>query len=109
MAMNSIAALTSQKAMQNIPKRDGHEDADARRFNNCDPLTWPMVLTPEQIALIYQRSVGAVKKACQQHRFLPAPYQIKPFRWRKVDVLRDVEGARGFQNGRRIGSPPLRS
>lgn len=64
-------------------------------FNVADHATWPVVLTPEQVSAIYTRSVGAIKKACQTHRFLPAPYQRHPYRWRKVDVLRDVEGARG--------------
>jgi hypothetical protein len=64
-------------------------------FNTADPSTWPVTLTPEHVAAIYHRSVGAVKKACQLHRFVPAPFQKYPFRWRRVDVLRDVEGARG--------------
>jgi hypothetical protein len=64
-------------------------------FNATDPATWPLVLTADQVAAIYQRPVGGLKKACQQHRFVPAPYQRQPYRWRKADVLRDVEGGRG--------------
>ena len=64
-------------------------------FNTADPTTWPVTLTPDHVAAIYHRSVGAVKKACQLHRFVPAPFQKYPFRWRRVDVLRHVEGARG--------------
>lgn len=63
-------------------------------FNALDEATWPPVLTAEQISAIYQRSILAVKKACQQHRFHPAPYQTKPYRWRKSEVLRDVDGIR---------------
>jgi hypothetical protein len=63
-------------------------------FNAADPATWPLVLTADQVAAIYQRPVGGIKKACQQHRFVPAPFQRRPTRWRKADVLRDVEGGR---------------
>jgi hypothetical protein len=71
-------------------------------FNSCDPGSWPVVLTAEQVAAIYQRSVGGVKKKCQEHTFVPAPYQKQPYRWRKADVVRDVEGARGGSL-RRVG------
>jgi len=64
-------------------------------FDVTDAKTWPMVLNAEQVAAIYQRSVLAVKKACQQDRFIPAPFQVRPYRFRKVDVLRHIEGARG--------------
>lgn len=61
-------------------------------FNALEPSTWPLVLTAEQVAAIYQRPILGLKKACQLHRFLPAPYKTHPYRWRKVAVLRDVEG-----------------
>jgi hypothetical protein len=54
-----------------------------------------MTLTAEQVAAIYQRKVGGVKKLCQQRTFVPAPFQKHPYRWRKVEVVRHVEGARG--------------
>lgn len=63
-------------------------------FTPLDAATWPLVLTAEQVAAIYQRSVLGLKKSCQQQRFIPAPFRTKPYRWRRVDVLRDVEGAR---------------
>lgn len=66
-----------------------------RPFDPGDPSTWAMTLTAEQIALVYQRKVGGIKKACQQGSFRPAPFETHPYRWRKVDVLRHVEGARG--------------
>lgn len=68
-------------------------------FSAADPATWPLTLTVDQIAAIYQRPVGGIKKACSQHRFHPAPFQ-KPYRWRKADVLRDL------QSGREV--PPIR-
>ena len=72
-------------------------------FSPCDPSTWCATLTVEQIAAIYQRSVGGVRKAVQLGRFQPVPFQVQPYRWRKVDVLRQLEGARGFASGRRVG------
>lgn len=64
-------------------------------FSPCDPATWPVVLTAEEVAAVYRREVGGLRKACQAHGFVPAPFQTHPYRWRKVDVLRHVEGARG--------------
>lgn len=71
-------------------------------FNVIDTATWPTVLGPDQIAAIYQRSVMAVKKACQRGDFRPAPFKVRPYRWRRVDVLRDVEGSRGFHQLQRV-------
>lgn len=61
-------------------------------FDPRDPSTWLPTLTAEQVAAIYQRPVGGIKKSCQLGRFHPAPFQTKPYRWRKSAVLRDVEG-----------------
>ena len=68
-----------------------------RVFDANDTATWPITLTVHQVALIYQRAVGGVRKSCQLHRFVPAPFMVQPYRWRKVDVVRHVEGARGLQ------------
>jgi hypothetical protein len=64
-------------------------------FNPCDPSTWPLALTALQVSAIYQRPVGGVKKCCSRGTFVPAPFLKQPYRWRKADVLRHVEGARG--------------
>jgi len=71
-------------------------------FNTADSSTWPLTLTAEQVAAIYQRPVGGLKKACQTHRFVPAPFRTHPLRWRRADVLRDVEGARASAHLRRV-------
>lgn len=65
-------------------------------FNVADDSTWPIVLTADQVAAIYQRPVGGIKKACQLGRFVPAPFQSHPYRWRKADVIRQVLGGRVF-------------
>lgn len=69
-------------------------------FNALDRSTWADVMTADEVAVIYRCvSVPALKKACQRGVFQPAPYQKHPYRWRKSDVLRDLEG--GFQIRRR--------
>lgn len=65
-------------------------------FNPLDDATWPKAMTADQVAAIYQRPVGGVKKACQKHHFIPAPYKVQPYRWRKADVIRDLEGGRAL-------------
>lgn len=61
-------------------------------FSITDRATWPEVLTSEQVAAIYQRKVGGLKKACQERTMVPAPFQTHPYRWRKADVLRHIDG-----------------
>ncbi len=63
-------------------------------FSVADTATWPMVLSVAQVAAIYGRQVGGVAKHCQQGRFVPAPFLTRPFRFRKADVVRHVEGGR---------------
>lgn len=63
-------------------------------FSPCDVSTWPLLLTADQIAAIWQRPVGGIKKQCQHNAFLPAPCEKQPYRWRKVDVVRYLEGGR---------------
>jgi hypothetical protein len=57
-----------------------------------------MVLRIEDVAVIYRRTVLAIRHACKpssKTRFNPAPFQKHPLRWRKADVIRHVQGARG--------------
>lgn len=59
-------------------------------FDPCDDRTWPYLLTVEEIAMIWRRSVGGIKKQCQLLRFRPAPFETQPYRWRKSDVQRQL-------------------
>lgn len=66
-------------------------------FDPSDAATWPLVLTIRQVALIYQQSEGSIRqhlKPSHGATFTPAPFKRGPYRWRKADVLRDVQGAR---------------
>lgn len=67
----------------------------SQSFDIANADTWPLILTAEQVAAIYQRGIYGLKKACQLHRFVPAPFQKQPYRWRKADLLRHIEGGRG--------------
>lgn len=70
-------------------------------FDPRDPSTWLPMLTLQQVAAIYQRPEGGVRKAAYLNRFQPAPAHRHPLRWRKVDVERDCDGGRGSL--RRVG------
>lgn len=72
-----------------------------RDFDPCDSATWPVVLTAQQVAVIFHRSVMGLKKACQRNRFLPAPFQTGPYLWRRSDVLRRVDNS--HHSLRRVG------
>jgi hypothetical protein len=64
-------------------------------FSVADQSTWPLVMFIEQIAELYGRSAKAIRTHCDQGRFIPAPFINRPYRWRRADVVRHVEGARG--------------
>lgn len=59
-------------------------------FLVTDPATWPPVLLADEVAAIFQRKVGGLKKSVQRHRFSPRPFEVKPYRWRRSDVIRVV-------------------
>lgn len=72
------------------------------KFTATNSATWPATLTVYMVAAIYPtRTVSGIRKKCQQRTFVPAPMlgpdgkPERPYAWRKVDVLRRVEGARG--------------
>lgn len=70
-------------------------------FTPTDRSTWNEVLIASEIAAIYRRAVGGVKKACQEHTFTPQPWKKSPWRWRRADVLRDLDGPRAWSTPRR--------
>ena len=64
-------------------------------FNVADEATWPVVMSIDQVAELYGRTVRAIRASSEQGRMVPAPFLNRPFRWRKVDVQRHCDGARG--------------
>lgn len=77
-------------------------------FTATDPATWPATLDVYMVAAIYPtRTVSGIRKSVQARTFVPAPIfdggkVRRPYCWRKADILRDVEGARG-SHLRRVG------
>lgn len=67
-----------------------------RPFDPGDPTTWGATLTVDELSAIAKRSVMAIRKACQQHRFQPAPFEKHPYRWRRIDCERHYFPARGL-------------
>jgi hypothetical protein len=57
-----------------------------------DSSSWPLLLTVEQIAAIWQLTVATVNRKVSDGSFVPMPIEdSSPRRWRKVDVIRHVE------------------
>lgn len=63
-------------------------------FDPQAPKTWPLVLSLDEVALIYGRSRESIrhslKPSSKRVAFTPAPFHRQPMQWRKADVLRDV-------------------
>jgi len=62
-------------------------------FDPGDRATWPEVLTADEFAAVYRRKVGGVKADCARRTCVPAPFCFKPYKWRKTDILRHLDGA----------------
>ena len=71
-------------------------------FNVADASTWPLVMTVAHMSAIYAQSVGGIEKACQLHKFTPAPFLTHPRRWRRADVLRQLDQGRASAHLRRV-------
>lgn len=63
-------------------------------FSANDRSTWGEVMTAEEVAAIFRRATGGLKKDCQRRRFIPAPFRSHPYAWRKTDVLAFLDAPR---------------
>jgi hypothetical protein len=59
----------------------------------------PLVLTIDEIAMLYRRAKSTIRRNIQLHRFTPVPFDGPPYRWLRAHVERDLQ--------RRV--PPARS
>lgn len=63
-------------------------------FDPKHPETWPMLLSVEQVAAIYGRSVesilGSLKPRSRTVRLVPKPKFRHPSQWLRADVMRDL-------------------
>jgi predicted DNA-binding transcriptional regulator AlpA len=50
----------------------------------------PIMLTLEEVAAIYRMGMSTIRKRMALRTFTPAPYSLRPLRWRKVDVEADL-------------------
>jgi hypothetical protein len=64
---------------------------NAPAFSVTDRATWGEVLTLAEVAAIYRRQPSGIAKSCQQRQFIPAPFRVKPYHWRKTDVVRHLD------------------
>lgn len=51
----------------------------------------PVVLLITDVAKIYRRSVGTIRRDCQRGTFYPSPKWTRPYRWPRIDIERDIE------------------
>ena len=62
----------------------------------------PITLTAEDVAALLHRKPGGIKKAAQLGAMVPAPFQKRPWLWRKVDLQAYVEHPHAFRRPRRL-------
>ena len=65
----------------------------------------PLLLTLKQIANIYRISVATIYRDLALGTFRPAPYKRNPYRWRRVDVERDLDTRTAFAAAPRRAKP----
>ena len=51
----------------------------------------PLVLTIDEMAAVYRRTKGTIRRSIQQGTFRPAPYDGPPYRWLRAQVEHDVQ------------------
>lgn len=51
----------------------------------------PVVLRIDDLARIYRRGVETIRRELRQGIFRPLPFELHPYRWRRVDVIDDIE------------------
>lgn len=56
-----------------------------------DRRTWPELMTVQHIAAIWSLSTKTVNRLVSEGKFVPAPDDGHPRRWRKDDVIRWYE------------------
>lgn len=52
----------------------------------------PFILTLREVAAIYRLSDRTIRRDLERNEFRPMPYDKYPYRWRRDDVIRDLNG-----------------
>jgi len=63
----------------------------------------PVILTMAEMSGLYRISKRTIQRQLQTDEFQPLPYAKYPYRWRKEDVIRDLQTRRVQQKMRRHG------
>ena len=50
----------------------------------------PVVVLIREVARIYRRGVETIRKELRKGIFRPLPFDERPYRWRRVDIIDDV-------------------
>jgi hypothetical protein len=66
-------------------------------FTPTDRATWPEVLTLAEAAAILRKSPRTLRRACGQRICVPAPAFTAPYRWRRSDITRFIDGPRAVR------------
>ena len=63
----------------------------------------PVILRLSEMALLYRVSPLTIRRGLQQNTFRPLPFEKYPYRWRRDDVIRDLQTVRPKLKQRRHG------
>ena len=63
----------------------------------------PALLTISEVAAVYRISVATIRRGLQNGTFHPRPWDKYPYRWRREDVLADLDRPRAEQPRRPHG------
>lgn len=63
----------------------------------------PLILTIDELAPIYRLSPSTIRTQVQRGTFAPRPWDRYPYRWRREDVLADLQRVRPTQPRRPHG------
>jgi hypothetical protein len=66
----------------------------------------PVILIVQDIARIYRRAIGTIRRDCQRGTFYPPPKWERPYRWLRADVERDLDRRSDEAMAQLTPSPP---
>ena len=59
-----------------------------------DLASLPVLLTLNEMAAIYRVAPDTIRRALSLHKFHPLPFEKYPYRWKRDDVIRDLNTPR---------------
>jgi hypothetical protein len=102
LAMATIAVEIAREVLEEPAFRE--ELKHLARAAMRDPVQrLPVIMTIKELAALYRVSPFTIRRQVQQGTFLPRPFDIYPYRWRRADVLADIKRDRPEQPKRPHG------